>query len=75
MDQVLPGEEEHGAWRQCVWEPPGGNGSPVCPEHWVLAPEPGAARASERMCPQELQGPRQACCLLWGLRTLSFWNV
>ena len=63
MDQVLPGEEEHGAWSG-----PGGKGSTVCPEHWVLAPEPGAARASELMCPE-------ACCLFWGPWTLSFCNV
>lgn len=38
MDQVLPGEEERGAWRQCV-EPRGGTGA-LSAEHWVLAPEP-----------------------------------
>ena len=56
----------------CVRAPWGGRGTlSLCPEHWVLAPEPGA---SELTCLEELQRPRQAGCLFWGPRALSFWS-
>lgn len=54
MDQVHRGEEERGAWRQCVWEPRREQ-EPCLPGTGSLAPGLAQCEQSERMCPQELQ--------------------